>query len=58
MESQVQERDQGGGECHVAACRYCKHRVVVRTTLPEGWGQLGGQLACRQCLVIARVLAS
>lgn len=38
-------------------CGYCGKRVLA-TGMPEGWSVLGGRVACRQCIVLARVLAS
>lgn len=40
------------------ACSYCGKRIVSCAGLPPGWGKLGAAVACRQCIVLARVLAS
>jgi hypothetical protein len=38
-------------------CGYCSAKVLTLGDLPNGWGLLGTAVACRQCIVLARVLA-
>lgn len=41
----------------VFRCSFCPAKAVSFLALPEGWGVVGGQVACDQCAKMARVLA-